>query len=63
MHQLWLYIIKNWKTTATGAATVLIWILDEIFKFGLTADQKAFITSMLIGLGLFLAKDGNQTGV
>jgi len=63
MKALWLQAVKNWKTTATGLATILIWVLDEVFKFGLTTDQKTFITSVLIGIGLFLAKDQNQTGI
>lgn len=60
---LWAQVLRNWKTSATGFASVLIWVLDEIFKFGLTAEQKSFVTSVLIGLGLFFAKDGDKTGV
>ncbi len=63
LKELWNQVVRNWKTSATGLASVLIWMLDEIFKFGLTAEQKSFITSVLIGLGLFFAKDGDKTGV
>lgn len=62
MKNILLLAIKNWKTTSAGIGAVLIWILDEVFKFGLTAEQKSFITSMLMGLGLFFSKDSNVSG-
>lgn len=55
-------LIKNWKTTASGLASILIWILDEVLKLGLDAEQKTFITTTILGIGLFLSKDGNVSG-
>lgn len=55
-------ILKNWKTTASGLASILIWVLDEVFKLGLDAEQKTFITTTILGIGLFLSKDGNVSG-
>ena len=55
-------LFKNWKTTASGIASILVWVLDEIFKVGLTVEQKTFITTVVLGVGLFFSKDGNVTG-
>ena len=54
-------IIKNWKTTLIG----LISIAGVITQTWLPqyADELAKVIGVLAGLGLIMAKDGNQTGV
>jgi uncharacterized membrane protein len=50
-------ILKNWKTTAMGIAAVLVWILNNLFGVGLTAEQIVGIQTILVTLGLFFAQD------
>lgn len=49
--------ITNWKTTSAALATVVFWICDSVFQLGLTADQKAAISSILLTIGVLFAKD------
>jgi uncharacterized membrane protein HdeD (DUF308 family) len=53
-------IFKNWKTTSAGILTavggVVLYVNDN------TRITEALLT-ILTGLGLILAKDGDQTGV
>jgi len=50
-------VLKNWKTTLLGVATIVITLLT--YKGKIDTTTGAAITS---GLGLILAKDSNVTG-
>lgn len=50
-------ILKNWKTTAMGITTVLVWVLNNLLGVGLTPEQVTAIQTILVTLGLFFAKD------
>lgn len=62
MKTLWLLVVKNWKTTATGVSVALLWVLRQV---GLDIPEEVAInlTAFLVSLGLIFAKDGNKTGV
>lgn len=62
LNNLWLLIIKNWKTTATGIASVLIWIL-KLAGVEIPDEVAVTFTGFLVSLGLIFAKDGNKTGL
>ena len=49
------HILKNWKTTLAGAATIILTLLTA--KGKLDAQTAAAITS---GIGLIIAKDAHQ---
>ena len=49
------HILKNWKTTLAGAATIILTLLTA--KGKLDAQIAAAITS---GIGLIIAKDAHQ---
>lgn len=49
------HILKNWKTTLAGAATIILTLLTA--KGKLDAQTAAAITS---GVGLIIAKDAHQ---
>lgn len=53
-------LLKNWKTTLAGLVTIAgvittTWLPQY-------ADELAKVIGVLAGLGLIVAKDGNQTG-
>lgn len=54
-------IIKNWKTTLIG----LVAIAGVITQTWLPqyADELTKIVTILTGIGLIAAKDGNKTGI
>jgi len=51
-------LIKNWKTTVGGIAVVIVGVLVK--DHALTVSTGGLITSILGGLGLIAAKDGND---
>lgn len=61
LETIWYLVVKNWKTTATGLATLLIWLAKAT---GVEIPEEVAIsfTGFLVSLGLILAKDGNQSG-
>ena len=62
MKTIWLLVIKNWKTTATGIAVALVWLLKQ-FGLNIPDDVAQTLTAFLISLGFIFAKDGNKTGL
>jgi len=62
LNTLWLLIVKNWKTTATGLSSMLIWIL-KFLGINIPDETALALTGFLVSLGLIFAKDGNRTGL
>lgn len=58
--------MKNWKTTATGVASIAGAVFGLIvgFKHGTLTEEKVMIYSTMLttGIGLIFAKDKNVTG-
>lgn len=54
-------ILRNWKTTATGVAILVLKFLSLRSK-GWAIDGED-LTAITGGIGLILAKDNNRTGV
>jgi hypothetical protein len=54
-------ILRNWKTTATGVAIIVLKVLSLRSK-GWLLDAED-LTALTGGVGLILAKDNNRTGV
>ena len=50
-------ILRNWKTTLLGLATIAIGLLSGKGKIDATTGS-----AIVAGLGLVLAKDGDKTG-
>jgi len=53
-------IVKNWKTTLAGILVVLIPMATQLGY--ITPEMAGGIVTILTGLGLIAAKDGNVTG-
>lgn len=51
-------LIKNWKTTIIGISAVFVGIKTILT----TGSINEAITSIMAGIGLIFAKDGDQTG-
>lgn len=51
-------VLRNWKTTLLGVATIVISLLTSKGKI-----DAATGTAILSGAGLILAKDSDKTGV
>ncbi len=47
----------NWKTTASGIAIIILWLLKLIVKVDIPADVIAAITAIIVAIGLFFAGD------
>jgi hypothetical protein len=54
-------VLKNWKTSAAGVLMILSGI-GALFGIKTGIDPSAAITTIMGGIGLVLAKDGNVTG-
>ena len=54
--------LTNWKTTAAGAAIVIVWLIKIIFKVECPSGVAEGITAVLTMIGLYFAKDKNVTG-
>lgn len=52
-------ILKNWKTTVCGLATVL----TGVKTFITTGSVSGAVETIILGLGLIFAKDGDKTGI
>ena len=55
------YLLKNWKTSLTGIVAIAgiiatTWLPEY-------QDELASITTVLVGLGLIAAKDGDKSGL
>ena len=55
-------IVKNWKTTATGLVTGLVWLIKTIFQIEVPEDIQMSFLAFMITLGAIFAKDGNVSG-
>lgn len=55
-------IITNWKTTATGVVTFLVWLVKTIFAIDVPQDIQISFLAFMITLGTLLSKDGNVSG-
>lgn len=53
--------MKNWKTTATGAFMILSGA-GAMFGVKTGIDPSAAMATIIGGIGLIFAKDGNVTG-
>lgn len=53
----------NWKTTAAGVGLIILVVAHVLFPATITAAVMASGISIMAGLGLVAAKDGNVTGV
>jgi len=54
-------LMKNWKTTAAGGLMVLTGI-GSMFGVKTGIDPSAALATIMGGIGLIFAKDGNVTG-
>ena len=55
-------IVKNWKTTATGFVTFLVWLVKTIFNIDVPQDIQMSFLAFMITLATLFAKDGNVSG-
>jgi len=55
------YLLKNWKTTLTGLATIAG--VAAATWFPEYADEVAKAVGILAGLGFLVSKDGDKTGL
>lgn len=62
MATLWQLIVKNWKTTATGLVTFLVWLAKTIFQIEVPVEIQTSFLAFMITLGLIFSKDGNVSG-
>lgn len=62
LESLWLYIVKNWKTTVSGVVAVLVWFAKGI-GLEINSDTAAAISSLMLAVGAFFAKDGDKSGL
>lgn len=61
---VFLLIVKNWKTTATGLTTAILWLIKLFFPdLGITDEFAGALTAFLVSLGFLFSKDGNKTGL
>lgn len=54
------YIVKNWKTSLIGLVAIATTVVETWFP-----EYKGIliqVTTILIGTGLIVAKDGNKSG-
>ena len=55
--------LANWKTTVTGAGMILLGVSSLLgVTIGAPMSPDAAIASIMGGLGLLFAKDGDVTG-
>lgn len=59
MNKIYLFLIKNWKTTIIGAATSVLTYLTSINK--ISQSQFEMIIGILVAIGYVLSKDGDTT--
>ena len=55
------YIIKNWNTSLIGAVVIVTTIVETWLPE--YQGQLSKVVTVLAGMGLLSAKDGNKTGV
>lgn len=59
MNKVYLFLVKNWKTTIIGAATAVLTYLTSTEK--ITQPQFEMIIGILVAVGYFFSKDGDTT--
>ena len=53
--------LGNWKTTASGIASVLPQVLHAIYPQVITPEVANGLSALFVALGLVAAQDGNNT--
>jgi len=61
LNTLWQLIVKNWKTTAAGISSALIWVAKSL-GVDIPDETAVALTGFIVSLGLMFAKDGNVSG-
>lgn len=59
MNKVYLFLVKNWKTTIIGAATSVLTYLTSTGK--ISQPQFEMIIGILVAVGYFLSKDADTT--
>ena len=59
---IWLLAVKNWKTTATGIALSIVWLIKLVYP-ELPSGVAETFTAFLISLGLIFSKDADKSGL
>ena len=59
MNKIYLFLVKNWKTTIIGASTAILTYLTSINK--ISQPQFEMIIGILVSIGYLLSKDGDTT--
>lgn len=59
MNKIYLFLVKNWKTTIIGASTSILTYLTSINK--ISQSQFEMIIGILVSIGYLLSKDGDTT--
>lgn len=59
MNKIYLFLVKNWKTTIIGASTSILTYLTSINK--ISQPQFEMIIGILVSIGYLLSKDGDTT--
>lgn len=56
------YIMANWKTSLTGLVIIALGAGNTFLGIHVPGFSMDFFAALTVGLGMFLAKDGNVTG-
>lgn len=59
---IWQLLIKNWKTSATGLVTFLVWLVKTVFQIEVPQEIQVSFLAFMVSLGLLFSKDGNVSG-
>ena len=62
MTTIWQLVVKNWKTTATGFVTFLVWLVKTLFQIEVPVEVQTSFLAFMVTLGLIFSKDGNVSG-
>ena len=60
MKNIYLFLIKNWKTSVSGIIVAILVYLQQIGV--ITESQFTLYTSVMVAIGFLFSKDGDETG-